>query len=307
MSFLIPPPPLRVSREQSALTKRFLTPALDSLHVLLLRLRQDVDARLAAEMTGRYAHPYPYGCCLEITNAMAEQLQALAARREGPPEERALRTFFRQGGEIRILWGVLREQYFQNALQIGGLYVDVSNDTVDVRKPKIEILPLEESGFALVRDAFDFARIAERYWRARIYANSVLPELAPLYPMIAVDRQGVIHIQSNAAYMLRLLGAEGFRLAEAWLTEGPMVPDEVAAALRDHAPVELRRATSSGSAEAIEACRRLRAGAPLDEARVMAMRGVFQKIPLIRLPSTWGETPRETVVHPQALMSVAAA
>ena len=78
MSFLIPPPPLRVSREQSALTKRFLTPALDSLYVLLLRLRQDVDALLAAEMAGRYAHPYPYGCCLEITNAMAQQLQALA-------------------------------------------------------------------------------------------------------------------------------------------------------------------------------------------------------------------------------------
>jgi len=307
MSFLIPPPPLRVSREQSALTKRFLTPALDSLSALLLKLRQDVDVSLTAEMAGRYARPYPYGCCLEITNAMAEQLQALAARRTGPPEERALRTFFRHGGEVRILWGVLREQYFQNALQIGGLYVDVSNDTVDVRKPKIEILPLEESGFALVRDAFDFASIAGRYWQARIYANGVLPELAPLYPMIAVDPQGVIHIQSNAAYMLRLLGGDGFRLAEAWLAEGPAAPDVVAEALREHAPVELRRAALSGTAEALEECRRLRAGAPLDEARVMSMRGAFQKVPLIRLTSTQGETPQQTVVHPQALMSVAAA
>jgi hypothetical protein len=307
MSFLIPPPPLRVSREQAALTKRFLTPALDRLHSLLLRLRQDVDARLTAELAGRYTQPYPYGCCLEITNAMAEQLQALAARRDGPAEERALRAFFRHGGEVRILWGVLREQFFQNALQIGGLYVDVSNDTVDVRKPKIEILPLEESGFALVRDAFDFARIAERYWQARIYANSVLPELAPLYPMIAVDRRGVIHIQSNAAYMLRLFGGEEFRLAEAWLAEAPTAPDAVAEALREHAPVELRRATSPGTAEAIEACRRLRAGAPLDEARVMAMRGGFQKVPLIRLATASSETLQETPVSSLKLMSVEAA
>ncbi|MFY8209193.1 MAG: hypothetical protein ACOVOE_07665 [Caulobacter sp.] len=307
MSFLIPPPPLRVSREQAALTKRFLTPALDRLHGLLLRLRQDVDARLTAELAGRYTQPYPYGCCLEITNAMAEQLQALAARRDGPAEERALRAFFRHGGEVRILWGVLREQFFQNALQIGGLYVDVSNDTVDIRKPKIQILPLEESGFALVRDAFDFATIAERYWQARVYANSVLPELAPLYPMIAVDRHGVVQIQSNAAYMLRLLGGEGFRLAEAWLAEAPAAPEAVMAALREHAPAELRRATSSGTAEAVDECRRLRAGDPPDAAWVMAMRGVFQKTPMIRVAATEAKSPPETVVYSQALMSVAAA
>lgn len=293
MSFLTPPPPLRVSREQSALTKRFLTPALDSLHALLLRLRQDVDALLTAEGSGGYAYPYPYGRCLEITHAMAGQLQALAARRTGGGEERALRAFFRQGGEMRILWGVLREQYFQNALQIGGLYVDVSNDTVDVRKPKIEILPLEASGFALVRDAFDFATIAERYWQARIYVNSALPELAPLYPMVAVDKHGSIHLQSNASHMLRLLGGDGFRLAETWLAEGPAAPEAVTAALRRFAPVELLRARSSGAGEAIEACRRLRAAGPIDEAWVMTMREIFQRTSVIRLTTTGAETSQD--------------
>ncbi|OYX05903.1 MAG: hypothetical protein B7Z12_02115 [Caulobacter vibrioides] len=158
-----------------------------------------------------------------------------------------------------------------------------------------------------MRDAFDFARIAERYWQARIYANTVLPELAPLYPMIAVDRRGVIHIQSNVAYMLRLFGGEEFRLAEAWLAEAPTAPDAVAEALREHAPVELRRATLSGAAEALEECRRLRAGAPLDEARVMSMRGAFQKIPLIRLVTASSETLQATPDSPPKLMSVEAA
>jgi hypothetical protein len=307
MSFLIPPPPLRVSREQSALTKRFLAPALDSLEALLLRLRRDVDALLETELAGRYANPYPYGCCLEITNAMVEQLQALAGRRDGRPDERALRAFFRRGGEVRILWGVLRGRYFQNALQIGGLYVDVSNDTVVVTKPKVEILPLEESGFALVKDAFEFATIAERYWGARIYVNGVLPEMAPLYPMIAVDRQGIVHVQSNAAHMLQLLGGNGCRLSEAWLSDGPAAPEAVTAALREHAPAELRRATLTGTIEVVEECRRLRAGALLDEARVRAMRGCFEKIPLIRLTTPMDEQPPEPGARPQHLMGVAAA
>lgn len=307
MSFLTPPAPLRVSREQSALTKRFLTPALDSLHVLLLRLRQDVDALLTAEGSGGYAYPYPYGRCLEITHAMAGRLQALAARRNGGVEERALRTFFRQGGEMRILWGVLREQYFQNALQIGGLYVDVSNDTVDIRKPKIEILPLEASGFALVRDAFDFATIAERYWQARIYVNSALPDLAPLYPMVAVDKNGCVLLQSNASHMLRLLGGDGFRLAEAWLAEGPAAPEAVAAALRQHAPAELRRATSSGPAESIQECRRLRAAGSVDETWVMAMRALFQRTPMIRFAAAGADTEQNGHLHPREATSIVAA
>lgn len=307
MAFLTPPPPLRVSREQSALTKRFLTPALDSLQTLLFRLRDEVDALLKPEVIGRYANPYPYGCCLEITNAMADQLRLLAGRRSSNADERGLRAFFRHGGEVRILWGVLREQYFQNALQIGGLYVDVSNDTVDVRKPKIEILPLEQSGFAQVRDAFDFATIAERYWRARIYVNSVLPELAPLYPMVAVDHHGNVHLQSNAAYMLRLFGGDGFRLAETWLAEGPAAPDAVNAALRDHAPPELRRATLTGVAEAVEECRRRRASGPPDEAWVMAMRANFLKTPVIRRVASDVDSSENAPTHPQALMSVVAA
>ena len=58
------------------------------------------------------------------------------------PVERAIREFIGKGGAFRSVWGVLREQYFQNAIQLGGLYVDVSNDTVVVTKPKVEILPI---------------------------------------------------------------------------------------------------------------------------------------------------------------------
>ena len=119
-----------------------------------------------------------------------------------------------------MVWGALRDRYFQNAVQLGALYVDVSNDTVDARKAKVEILPMKESGLALVRDAAHFVRIASGYWDMAFYANTALPSLAPVFPMIAVDRKGRIQIQNKSGYMMRLFGADGFHLAERWLREG---------------------------------------------------------------------------------------
>ena len=111
--------------------------------------------------------------------------------------------FVAEGGWLRSVWGVLREQYFQNALQMGTLYVDVSNDTVVVTKPPVEILPMEASGLVAVRDLAHFRQTAERYWGATLYANHLVPTLAPLLPMMSLSTArpplAVSPTRSNAA------------------------------------------------------------------------------------------------------------
>ncbi len=88
---------------------------------------------------------------------------------------------------------------------------------VDLTKPKIEILPLQSSGFVNLRDFCHFAAIGERYWQCMFYSNWLLPELAPLFPLFSCDANGLVRLHSNIDYMLRLNIAKEFSLAEDYL------------------------------------------------------------------------------------------
>lgn len=275
---------LDVGRLQSALTQRFLIPALPALEATFLALRAETDSALAAEAGERYGKPYPYGMCLEITVDVLSRLNARPAQSRSAGE-RALKAFFANGGQARMVWGVLRDRYFQNALQLGSLYVDVSNDTVDVRKAKVEILPMRESGLVLVRDAAHFVRIGATYWNMTFYANTALPSLAPAFPFIVVDRQGRLQMQTKSRYMMRLFGADGFVAAEQWLREGPPAPQRVVRALRAACPPDLLASNPGvGAGEGVRACERLRAaGAVADDAWIADMHAMFDRVPVARI------------------------
>lgn len=277
------PHDLDADRLQTALTQRFLTPALPALEQLLFEVRAETDRALQDKIGAHYGRSYPYGCCLEIT---ADVLARLRARTGRPRSvgERALNAFVEHGGEGRMVWGVLRDRYFQNAIQLGSLYVDVSNDTVDPTKPKVEISPMRDSGLALVRDAAHFVRIGEAYWGARLYANVALPALAPLFPMILVNREGRIQLQTRNAYMLELFGKDGFRRSEQWLREGPRPSLEIVQALREVCPPDILADNPvSGADASIAACRRLRAERiSIGQAWIDQMCGLFDRIPVTR-------------------------
>jgi len=279
-----PPDPLEANRFQAALTRRFLQPVLPELEALFLRMRAETDRALAEGAAPRRDKPYPYGYCLEITRDVVTNLRdrGAAARCAGA---RALTAFFKHGGEGTLVWGVLRGRYFQNAIKLGSLYVDVANDSVDPAKPKVEILPMEASGLELVRDIVHFAEIAERYWGVRSYANTALPALAPLFPLLVVDPQQRVLLQSKAGYMMRLLAADGFRMSERWLAEGPQPPRDVVEALRGRCPPDLLTASPKASASAAaEACRALReSGTPIDAKWIDHMVGLFDRAPQIRI------------------------
>jgi len=259
MLALLPQQIAPVDLHQQALTERHLAGRIDDLTAYFLALRAEVDRKLADKLPSANGKPYPYGRCEEITR----EAFALLKKRLQPAQtasERALHDFAAQGGHIRTVWGVLREQYFQNALQFGGLYVDVANDTVDLDKPQIEILPMAASGLVCVQDLAHFRRIAASYWGATLYANHLLPSLAPLLPMLSVSPDGLLPgLQSACDYMIALACRDNFAQAEAWLSDGPPPPVEVIQAALAAAPADLHPWTADPRREAVTACRRARA------------------------------------------------
>ncbi|WP_372400604.1 hypothetical protein ABMY26_36250 (plasmid) [Azospirillum sp. HJ39] len=261
---MTPPPPSLLPQQiapadgrQSALTARHLGGDPEALYDYFMALRGESDRALAA-LPPAGGKPYPYGRCEEITRDLFARLSQRLARPDGPVEQ-ALRAFVEDGGILQSVWGVLREQYFQNALQVGSLYVDVSNDTVVVTKPKVEILPIEASGLVPVRDLAHFRQTAERYWGAILYANHLVPTLAPLLPILSVSPGRLVPgLQSACDYMIGLMCRDRFQDAEGWLETGPPPPGEFATAFLATVPADLRPLTGEGRLEAVAACRRAR-------------------------------------------------
>ncbi|MBP2298409.1 hypothetical protein [Azospirillum picis] len=256
---LLPQQIAPVDDRQSELTRRYLTGDHKALFGYFMALRAETDRHLASALPAVGGKPYPYGRCEEITRDLFARL-AQRLQRPDCAVEQGLRAFADAGGILRSVWGVLRDQYFQNALQLGGLYVDVSNDTVVVTKPKIEILPIDACGLVPVRDLDHFRRTAQAYWGAELYANHLVPTLAPLLPILSVSPGKLAPgLQSACDYMIALMRLDRFRQAEAWLAEGPPPPEALTASFLAGVPADLHPLTGQRREEALLVCRRAQA------------------------------------------------
>jgi hypothetical protein len=299
-SSLLPQHIAPVDAHQAALTDRYLAGNVDVLMAYFLALRAELDPGLAQKYPTASGKAYPYGRCEEIT---ATLFAVLCARLRQPKHavEHLIRDFADQGGVVRTIWGVLREQYFQNALQFGGLYVDVSNDTVVVTKPKVEILPIDSCGLVPVRDLDHFMRTAHAYWGASVYANHIVPSLAPILPMITVS-PGRLYpgLQSACDYMIALLSRDAFAQAEAWLRDGPTPPEEVVRLVLATVPADLQAKSQDGRGESIAACQTARAaGAHLDGAWRMTRVSDFLRT---RAPAP-PQAPTPAVARPKSILT----
>ena len=220
-----PPLPLQPQRPdllQRRLSRDFLGD-LEGLARHLEALRQEADKKLQPVLPVFAGKPYPLGRCREIRDKVFEMLGESINTRE-TPITRSLHHFISQGGLATKIWGVLRESYFQNAIQIGSYYVDVANDTVDPRKPKIEILRLADSGMTPVNSLEHFKTIAERYWNARVYANTVFPGLAPFFPMICVSPSGAAWLEPASNQVFELIRRAGLVPSLEFLREAEAPP-----------------------------------------------------------------------------------
>lgn len=257
-------PCLHLPAAERALTERHLLPALPALEAFFLAVRLQLDPALERLQPVKLGKPYPLGQCLEIAQAVEKRLRTVAEAAlpaEAAQGLRAFKAFLRAGGTLRQVWGDLRGQYFQNAFQLGGLYVDVSNDTVVPTKPKVEVLPFEAANFVPIRSFTQFRQIATVYWQDQIYPNHVLPELAPHCPLIHVSKTGSIRLHDATQYMLAMTRSQAFEPSEAVLREASM-PQAVFERVRDalqEAGLPLAASPEQGRQQALQQCREQRA------------------------------------------------
>ncbi|HEV8034171.1 glycosyltransferase [Yoonia sp.] len=249
-----------LSRE---LTEKFLQPKLPEIEAFLLEMRRLVDADISKRSPQKYGKPYPLSQCLEISKAVQTLIETLDANRLSGPVLAgclALRRFLAAGGEMRRVWGDLRGSYFQNAFQVGTLYIDVANDTVVPTKPKVEILPFEQAGLSALKDYSHFAKIAERYWEVTAWPNHVFPEIAPFFPLLLETQGGGFELRDAGGYMMGLNIGRVFKPAEAYLSKAALPEDVRERAARDLISLaeKLPKSSTTGRREALSALQRYR-------------------------------------------------
>ncbi|MFC0169697.1 DUF6447 family protein [Pseudoduganella danionis] len=251
------------AQRQAELTAAYLQPWLLELEAFFLAVRAQIDLKLIPLYPYKLGKPYPLGQCLEISLEAQQMLKAvdpvILTSDKARHGHHAYLAFRRAGGVLRQVWGDLRGEFFQNAFQLGSLYVDVSNDTVTPTKPKVEILPFQDANFTPIRDFQHFIRIAERYWKVEVFPNYLLPEIAPYCPLIYRRGDGALMLAEASSYMVSLANVEAFTSSEDVLRNGELpgvIFGQAKAALAGTSG--LASDAFSGRLAALQKCKKLR-------------------------------------------------
>jgi hypothetical protein len=233
---------------QERITAELIRPIMPRVVDLLGTLRRRVDeeaATLARQQPSGDVARYPVGFCAVIRDRVCG----------GMLHDPEIRRIVDAGARLAPVFVILKDRYFQNAIQFGNLYIDAANDSVDPAKPWLEWMDVREVPFENIGDLGTLARVAEAYHRCRVFPNVVFPLIAPVVPLLGIDEAGcvqLLHFQTGG--FLKDL-ADGFPRLRHWL-EGPAstmpaLPEEHAAAVEaacagndfTEFPIEFRRGT----------------------------------------------------------------
>ncbi|MBS0632047.1 MAG: hypothetical protein JSS11_09050 [Verrucomicrobia bacterium] len=186
---------LRAIPEQAEVTRTRLLPAIDAILALLAGHRAAIDRAMAARRAAlppgirpEIGEPslatYPVGFCRHIRDQVWDR--ALA--------DPAFQALLGRDVILKKVFILLKGRYFQNAVQLGNLYIDVANDTVWTDKPKLEWQPIAEVDYTNVDDWPTFAAVARRYLHVELYPNLLFPFAFPAAPFFAIRPGGRIDL-----------------------------------------------------------------------------------------------------------------
>lgn len=229
---------MRWDRSQAKVTEGVLLPSMPRLIEALGRARRAVDAEMRARAaTETWIGPsdvsgavtiadYPVGFCQVIRDAVR-------ARLRDDPEWRAI---LRRGVVVRDVFVILKGRYFQNAMQVGNLYVDVANDTVDPSKHWLEWAPVREVHYENPSDIARIAEVSAAYHGCSVHPNTVFPLLAPVVPLLAVRSNGRIDLLDASPMTFLMDLRSGLAGHRRWVESGfggaPPLPEVHLATLR---------------------------------------------------------------------------
>lgn len=116
---------------------------------------------------------YPVGFCKNITDSAFENLRT----------EECIKTMQKDGLIFKRIWGIYKG-VFQNAMQLGHLFVNVAGDTVNPETVSSRVVRLEDSGFKQIQTYEDYLTTARDYWKFDAVPNYVFPFISPANPFI---------------------------------------------------------------------------------------------------------------------------
>ncbi|MER2492259.1 hypothetical protein [Catenovulum sediminis] len=207
-------------------TDYFNQTQVDEIVAYLASTRIKADLELVPKYPYFSGKPFPLGRCLEIRDAVY-QLMIEDIKSNKPYEGLSLLiNYMKTGSSLNKIWGGLRNSYFQNALQIGDYYLDVSNDTVNPNKPRVEVLPMAESGFTEITNFETFVDIGQHYWQVQMFKNTVCPSIAPFMPILCVEKNGQSWLAVND-YTIAFSRESQFDKAKKILQQLPEPPKTV--------------------------------------------------------------------------------
>jgi hypothetical protein len=87
----------------------------------------------------------------------------------------------------RVVHGIMDDSYFHNLIQIGPYFLDMASDTVRNNPLKVKFDTIESFDFSDINSYSAHAEINEKYRNLRVYKNTLFPNIAPMYPYVAID------------------------------------------------------------------------------------------------------------------------
>lgn len=185
---------------------RFHRAAVDEFYFA----KRDAASGTASDIGGEATlADYPLGFCGAIRDQVLDRLIA----------DPAFRRLIGPGVVLKKIFVLLKGIYFQNALQLGNLYVDVANDTVFIDKPKIEWLRIEDTPYENADSWSTVAAVGSHYYEVELYPNLLFPLAFPSSPFFAIRTSGRIDLfQAQDILFLKDLG-DGFPRARALLDD----------------------------------------------------------------------------------------
>ena len=147
---------------------------------------------------------YPTGYCEDIRNGLFDLLKkhpfVIKAEQKG--------IIFRK------VYIILNDSYFQNGIQLGNLWIDVANDTVNPKEARIYYKNLSDLMYENLSDYDTYYTVLEKYLHLSVYPNTLFPNIAPRFPVFALDTEGVCHVLNHQEIILYKDILEQFSLSD---------------------------------------------------------------------------------------------
>ena len=204
-----------VSDTQQKLTQKFVIPIIDKLIDTIKKYREEFDKNYLNNITfsnNKVAYgiidskEYPKGHCRIIRDGLFEKLK----------NNPIIEELIKKGVIFKEVFVILNNSYTQNGIQLGSLFIDVANDTVN-KQEKIYYKNIKELNYKNLENYNSYYKMLEKYLKLSIYPNIYMPKVANIFPAVAIDSENRCHLLLHQEIILYKDISKNFALSKKFL------------------------------------------------------------------------------------------